>query len=84
MLMLILLLPLDGTPVEGGNNSGSTRDIKKKWWIWCIIGLIFSVAVLFCYLCYIKKTKLRLMQSTGKYVEPHNTLFQLILNCMYR
>nr|XP_011467685.1 PREDICTED: G-type lectin S-receptor-like serine/threonine-protein kinase CES101 [Fragaria vesca subsp. vesca] len=51
---------------EGSKMSDLTEDIKKKWWIWCIIGLIFFMALLVCYLCYKKKRKLRLMKHTGQ------------------
>ncbi|XP_024192755.1 G-type lectin S-receptor-like serine/threonine-protein kinase CES101 [Rosa chinensis] len=56
----------DGTPAEGSKTSDLTRDIKKKWWIWCIVGLIFIMAVLLCCLYYRKKRKLGLMRHTGQ------------------
>ncbi|XP_024181698.1 G-type lectin S-receptor-like serine/threonine-protein kinase CES101 [Rosa chinensis] len=46
-----------------------TKDgiTKKRWWIWCIIGVLVGVALLLasylCY-CYTRRRKLRLMQQT--------------------
>lgn len=51
---------VDGTATEKGST-------QKKWWIWCIIGIMLGVAVvLLGYFCYTRKRKLAVVQQTGK------------------
>ncbi|KAB2600605.1 G-type lectin S-receptor-like serine/threonine-protein kinase [Pyrus ussuriensis x Pyrus communis] len=49
-----------GTPTE-------KESTKRKWWIWCIVGIVLAVAVLLLgYFCYTRKRKLLHVQQTDK------------------
>lgn len=66
-LMLMLWLSVDGST-------------KRKWWIWCIVGILLAVALLlvsYLYYCYIRKRKL---QQAGKQKQYRVPLL-LFMNC---
>ncbi|CAB4288485.1 unnamed protein product [Prunus armeniaca] len=59
-LIIIANNSRDGTATEKGST-------QKKWWIWCIIGIMLGVAVvLLGYFCYTRKRKLAVVQQTDK------------------
>lgn len=65
-LTLTLWLAPDGNSTGGRKQRYSRRPVRKKWWIFTIIGITLAVAVL-CYLWYIHKRKHGVMEHTGKY-----------------